>query len=64
MSIDQYLRKAEEFLRRATDARDLRERGVLIDQAIYWHNLAVAARDQRPAYDARAVDDDDAQAIS
>jgi hypothetical protein len=42
---DEYREKAEALLRAAAAACDLRERGRLIDEALRWHRLALAAHE-------------------
>jgi hypothetical protein len=43
MSADRYRQKAETLLRQAAEAANMNERGRLIDEALYWHNLAMEA---------------------
>lgn len=38
-----YRRKAEVLLREAAQTTNMLERGRLIDEAMYWHNLALEA---------------------
>lgn len=43
MSVHEYRRKAEELLDRAARTTDLKMRGAVLEQALQWHHLAVAA---------------------
>ncbi len=43
---DEYRAKAEALLRLASAADNMKQRGELIDQAMYWHNLAMDAHDE------------------
>lgn len=49
--LDAYRRKAEILLRRAADAPNLEDRGRLVDEALHWHNLAVASHSSRETHD-------------
>jgi hypothetical protein len=42
---DEYRERAEALLRAAATVRDLAERGRLIDEALHWHRLALAAHE-------------------
>lgn len=53
---DDYRRRAERLLRKATAASNMAERGRLIDEALHWHNLAMDSRDNR---DDRINDNED-----
>lgn len=53
---DDYRRKAERFLRQASAASNMSERGRLIDEALHWHNLAM---DSREHHDDRINDNQD-----
>ena len=52
---EEYQWRAEALLRRATATEDARERSRLIDEALRWHTLAMAAHDGKLA----ANDDDE-----
>ena len=43
MSVEEYRRKADEFLRRAERTTDLRMRGLVLEEALFWHHLALEA---------------------
>jgi hypothetical protein len=55
---DEHREKAEALLKAAAATEDLAERGRLIDEALQWHNLALAAHDAT-ARAGRANDNDD-----
>lgn len=40
-----YRARAEALLRQASATDNMKQRGELIDQAMYWHNLAMDAQD-------------------
>lgn len=40
---DDYRARAEALLRQASATENMKQRGELIDQAMYWHNLAMDA---------------------
>lgn len=40
-----YRAKAEALLRQASATDNMKQRGELIDQAMYWHNLAMDAHE-------------------
>lgn len=54
MPVDHYRRRAESLLRQAAETDDMAARGRLIDEAIHWHNQALAAA----GHAATAVNDD------
>ena len=43
MSVHEYRRKADELLERAARTTDLKMRSAVLEQALQWHHLAVAA---------------------
>jgi len=47
MSEDQYRLRADDLLRQASEASNMRDRGRLIDEALHWHRLATQAHDER-----------------
>ena len=49
MTVEDHRRKADVLLRKAAQAENMRERGKLIDEAMYWHNLAVDGSRQPPS---------------
>lgn len=52
-SEDDYRNQAEALLRLAATTDNMRDRGRLIDEAMHWHNRAMAAREGavEPPYD-------------
>jgi hypothetical protein len=47
MSVHEYRRKAEALLKRALKTTDLRMRGILLDEAVMFHQMAVEAHHGR-----------------
>jgi hypothetical protein len=47
MSVEEHRRKAEELLRRAARTTDLRMRGLVLEEALFWHHLALQAYGER-----------------
>lgn len=48
-SEEDYRRQAEALLRLAAAADNMRDRGRLIDEAMHWHNRALAAHEDGEA---------------
>lgn len=57
---DDYRRRAERLLRKASAESNMAERGRLIDEALHWHNLAM---DSREHHDDRINDNRDDEGL-
>jgi hypothetical protein len=42
MSVEGFRRKAEELILRAAETKNMKERGALIEEALHWHDKALA----------------------
>jgi hypothetical protein len=49
MSTESYRRKAAEFINAAAATDDARRRRALLDEAVYWHTMALEA-EANPAF--------------
>jgi hypothetical protein len=57
---DEFRRRAEDLLRRASAATNMAERSKLIDEAVHWHSLAMdAAGHPNPRLHDNDEDEDD-----